>query len=435
MNIIQKYMKKYAVSRRGTFISQTTTCEINGEMVHRRIPEAAIPVFPVLSFKSLFSLLNKKPVNVLDHGYARIPVTAARYAISHALAQMQISPGTEILLPAYHCTVMVAPIVKMGGIPVFFKISAALDADIEDIRKKITDKTKAIIAVNYCGFVQNMAEVKSLCQKKNIILIEDCAHSFFGQKNGVTVGGYGDYTLVSARKFFPVDEGGLLLIRQVEGDLPQQQPQTFTQSLKSFLSLIERSLKFGHLWLLAPFIDLFNFFNKLFKNHKKKNITLAENDHNMVDYSSERNHTEKGENTYDHRMMDKKPVLVNRLLPTILNSVKITERRCENYQWLAQGFKNMKHCKLIIEALPEGIVPFMLPVYIENLDKYFPAFEDAAVPMQRFAQFLWPDVTEETCKVTADYSRNVILFPCHQELSLQDIQWLESTIRTILEQD
>ena len=76
----------------------------------------------------------------------------------------------------------------------------------------------------------------------------------------------------------------------------------------------------------------------------------------------------------------------------------------------------------------------MLPVYIENLKEYFPAFETAAIPMQRFAQFLWPDMKADICPVTADYSKNVILFPCHQELSQQDMLWLASTVRNILEQ-
>jgi len=430
MKIIEKYVKKYAAARRGEFISQTTTRMLDGQNVYRHVPEANISVFPVLSFRSLFSFLDDKPKNVYDHGYAKIPVIAARYAIAHALEQIQMSPGAEILIPAYHCTVMIEPIIKMGGKPVFYKITPSLDTDINDVHKKITPRTQAIIAVNYCGFIQNMAEVSILCQKKNLILIEDCAHSFFGQKNDVTVGGHGDYILVSARKFFPVNEGGVLLIRDIPQNLPQQRKPNFVISLKSFLTLIERSLKFERLWLLIPVIELFNFFKRVFKNHTKKNIESNQLSH----HSSEIGIIQEGENTYNHHMINKKPAFVDSLLPAFLNSVNITQCRRKYYLWLSNEFKKMPNCKLIIDHLSDGIVPFMLPVYIENLEKYFPAFEDAAIPMQRFAQFLWPDVTAETCPVSADYSKNVILFPCHQELSQQDIQWLASTVRHILEQ-
>ncbi len=425
---MEKYIKKYAASLRGYFISQTTTEEVKGITVYRQIPEAEIPVFPVLSFASLFSFLDDKPDNVLDHGYSRIPVIAARYAIAHALKQMDISPGDEILLPAYHCTVMVEPIVKMGYKPVFYKITPDLNTDIIDAGKKITPKTKALIAVNYCGFIQNMAEVRDMCDAKNINLIEDCAHSFFGRKNGVTVGGYGDYVLVSARKFFPVDEGGLLLIRHAGHNLPKQKPQKFIYSLKSLLALIEKSRKYEKLWLLSPLVEVFNYLRNIFKSSRKQDVT---NQYNSNDIQSR----SEGENSYNHNLMNSRATLVNYLLPKVLNSAKITRKRCENYSLLAGHFKSIPHCRLLMEELPEGIVPFMFPVYIENLKKYFPAFEDAALPMQRFAQFLWPDMAEKTCPVTADYSRNVVLFPCHQELSKEDIIWLFSTVRKILEQD
>lgn len=427
MKILEKYIKKYSASLRGHFISQSTTSEVNGQTVFRKVPEAEIPVFPVLSFASLFSFLDDKPDNVLDHGYSNIPVIAARYAIAHALKLMDISPDDEILLPAYHCTVMVEPIIKMGCKPVFYKITPELDTDISDVSKRITPKTKAIIAVNYCGFIQNMAKVKELCETRKIILIEDCAHSFFGQKNGITVGGHGDFILVSARKFFPVDEGGFLLVRRSAYNLSKQQSQKSLNSLKSILALVERALRYKKLWLMAPLVAIFNFLKNIFKKSREHYLTNQS--------ASDSEEPETQETSYNHELMNCKPTSINSLLPKILNSRKITKSRCENYYLLANHFKSIPHCRLQIEKLPEGIVPFMFPVYIENLEKYFPAFEDAALPMQRFAQFLWPDMAENTCPVTADYSKNVILFPCHQELSEDDILWLISTVRKILEQE
>lgn len=403
---------------------------MNGEKIYSSVPEAEIPVFPVLSFSSLFSFFSKKPKNVLDHGYTNIPVIAARYAIAQALKHMNISSGDEILIPAYHCTVMVEPIIKMSCKPVFYKITSDLNTDLVDVNTKITPRTKAIIAVNYCGFVQNMAEVKSLCKKSKIILIEDCAHSFFGQKEGITVGGHGDYILVSARKFFPVEEGGALLIRHNTQNLPNQKSQKLVKTLKSYLALIERSLKYGKLWLFAPLVEIFNFLRNIFKTAAPE----KQSQYNPALSSPEQSFIMEGENAYFHNLMDKKTTLINRLLPNILVSTKMTKRRRQNYLWLSHQFSKIPHCRLLIENLPEGIVPFMLPIYIENLEKYFAAIEKAALPSQRFAQFLWPGVTEEVCPVTADYSKNVILFPCHQELCHEDMQWLVSTVRNILEQ-
>lgn len=427
MRPLDHYINKFAKSRRGTFASQTTICEINGEAQYRQVPEAEIPIFPVLTLATLFTFLDKNPKNVLDHGYEKIPVTAARYAIAQALNHMDISPGDEILIPAYHCTVMVAPIIEMDCIPVFYKITPELETDITDVRSKITAKTKAIIAVNYCGFIQNMAAVHRLCEEEKIILIEDCAHSYFGQKNGVTVGGYGDYILVSARKFFPVTEGGILLIRSPHKKLPVQQRQSVLKSLKSFLSLIERPLKYGKLWLLVPLVILLNSLITLAKKILKK-IPAPQ-----IEAQDQKTH-QQGENSYNHSLMNTKAAFIDEISPLLLNSTKITNRRRASYLWLSERISKMNHCRVMFTDLPEGTVPFMLPVYIEDLDKYFPAFEDAALPMQRFAQFLWPDMNKDTCPHTADFSKNVILFPCHQALNKKDLLWLESTLRKILEQ-
>ncbi|PHZ86055.1 hypothetical protein CRD36_05120 [Paremcibacter congregatus] len=433
MGLLNTFINRYAARRRASSTSQTTTHHVNGKQVFRNIPEACLPVFPVISFKSLFGIFSKKPATVLDHGYPDIPVTAARYAITHALRLLDIKPGDEILLPAYHCTVMVAPIVKMGATPVFFKIAKNLDSDINDIAQKITPQTKAIIAVNYCGFVQNIADVRALCDMHNVALIEDCAHSFFGQKDGVTVGGYGDYVLVSTRKFFPVPEGGSLMIRPPFTHTTRQKKRTLTASLRANLSLIEKSLKHGRLWLLAPLIELVNFLIQGTKRLLGKVPSPVENTSVPSSLVPDMKNIQEGENAYIHEIADKQAVYIHQLIPKLLNSVQVTKRRRQNFLWLYNNFQEIKGCRVLVYELPDGIVPFMFPVYIENLQKYFPAFEDAALPLQRFAQFLWDDTAEEACPVTADYSKNVILFPCHQELSQADLEWLAQTVRTILE--
>lgn len=435
MGLFNSYIQKYAAARRSSVMSQTTTHKVNGQSVFRETPEAKLPAFPVLSFRSLSAIFSEKPVTALDHGYPCIPVTAARYAITHALRILDIKAGDEVLLPAYHCTVMVAPIVKVGAKPVFFKIKPNLDSDTDDMIAKITPKTKAIIAVNYCGFIQNMAAVHALCLEKNIPLIEDCAHSFFGQKDGNIVGKYGDFILVSTRKFFPVSEGGSLLIKPPYSQKINQKKRTLIASLRSNFALIERSLKYGKLWLLAPLVEFLNFVIK----HIKKLTRPATIPHKPPLPSevaaSLTQDIKEGENAYLHEMADKQAVWTNKIIPKILNSVYVTNRRRENFIWLQQRFKKMENCRLLIDELPDGTIPFMFPVYIDNLQKYFPAIEDAAIPLQRFAQFLWNDEARNTCPITADYSDNVILFPCHQELSQQDLQWLENTIRNILEKD
>jgi dTDP-4-amino-4,6-dideoxygalactose transaminase len=104
-------------------------------------------------------------------------------------------------------------------------------------------------------------------------------------------------------------------------------------------------------------------------------------------------------------------------------------RRRQNYAHLLGQLQKVKGCRPILPELFDGVVPYMLPLWIEKLPKIFPLLEDAAMPMQRFGQFLWPDTDKASCPVSEGYSRNVIQIPCHQELTESDLNWMVETLR------
>ena len=64
--------------------------------------------------------------------------------------------------------------------------------DIESLKEKITEKTKAVIVVHMAGLASNMTEIKKLCKKHNIKLIEDCAHGLGSLYKKKHVGNFGD---------------------------------------------------------------------------------------------------------------------------------------------------------------------------------------------------------------------------------------------------
>lgn len=78
--------------------------------------------------------------------------------------------------------------------------------------RKITKKTKVIYAIHEWGFpVQNIEELREYATKNEIVLIEDCAHSITTSINGKRIGTFGNYTIYSFSKVFPVQYGGMLL--------------------------------------------------------------------------------------------------------------------------------------------------------------------------------------------------------------------------------
>ena len=100
-----------------------------------------------------------------------------------------------------------------GGIPVFADINPkTYNIDPNDIERKITDKTKAIVAVDFTGQAVEIDRIREICNKYNLFFIEDAAHSLGTTYNGKPVGSLADMTEFS---FHPVKtctagEGGAI---------------------------------------------------------------------------------------------------------------------------------------------------------------------------------------------------------------------------------
>lgn len=155
-------------------------------------------------------------------------ITGAKYAIL-------ISNGTAALHAACYAAgigkedeVITTPItfaasancaLYCGAKPVFADINLdTYNINPEDIERKITDKTKAVIAVDFTGQAVDLDVIKDICKKHRLILIEDGAHSIGTKYNGIPVGSIADMTTFS---FHPVKtvtagEGGAVLTNNEE---------------------------------------------------------------------------------------------------------------------------------------------------------------------------------------------------------------------------
>ncbi|MDI6591321.1 MAG: DegT/DnrJ/EryC1/StrS family aminotransferase [Patescibacteria group bacterium] len=119
--------------------------------------------------------------------------------------------NSEVLLPAYICDIFY-PIFKRYNIrPVFLDIDLeTFNIDTEEIEKKITSKSKAILICHTYGLLSDIQRIKEITNNR-LLIIEDCAHSFGLQKNGIFAGNLGEAAFFSLYKFLPTLRGGLLV--------------------------------------------------------------------------------------------------------------------------------------------------------------------------------------------------------------------------------
>ena len=104
-------------------------------------PPARVPLRPVLAGSELGNWASAQECPSVMHAGETALVTSGRIAVALALSELHLAPGSEVLIPAYHCSSMVEPVIWSGAKPVFLKISPNGDVDMRDVQAKIGKHT------------------------------------------------------------------------------------------------------------------------------------------------------------------------------------------------------------------------------------------------------------------------------------------------------
>jgi len=140
-------------------------------------------------------------------------------SIQAALFAVGVGPGDEVITPSYtwHCGV--TPILACHGIPVFCEVDPkTLCADPEDVERKITSKTKAILVTHLWGVPAEMDRIMEIAEDHGLPVIEDASHAHGSIYKGRKVGSIGDIGCFSlqASKAMVAGEGGILITNNEE---------------------------------------------------------------------------------------------------------------------------------------------------------------------------------------------------------------------------
>ena len=387
-------------------------------------PVPTIPPSALLDFNSL----KKHPVNstipsILNIQNARL-TTSGRASIALALEHANVTAGDEVLIPAYHCQAMVDPAKWRGAKVIFYRINRDTSILLDDIEAKITQKTRAIIITHYFGFEQDLQNIRSLCTKHKIVLIEDCAHALFGLSSGQAIGTTGDYAIASCLKFLPIYEGGLICSTTRDISNIQLTSPSLLFQIKSAINNLEPSVFYNRLGLMGQIIDTsFKIKDKLWNYLKNRHP----NRHSSLGPSSS-----EGGFGLDEAWIHKTISLFSKKIIQNTSLAYIAEQRRQNYQTFNASLATLPNCHALFSTLSEHTVPWVYPLYVDHPEKYFHTLKMQGVPIWRFGEFLDPTVTENICPISVEYSRHIFQFPCHQSLTSSEIDWMLKKITQIL---
>lgn len=143
-----------------------------------------------------------------------VAVSNGTDALEVAIRLLDIGPGDEVLVSAMSYIATVNCIVRSGAIPVFCDVvPATLNIDPNDVRAKLSARSRAVIVADYCGFAVDYDGIERLCETAGLSLVVDGAQSIGTYHRGRSALGIGTIATTSfhSAKIMTTGEGGMVL--------------------------------------------------------------------------------------------------------------------------------------------------------------------------------------------------------------------------------
>lgn len=372
-------------------------------------PRPFVSMLPVLDVKGVS--LSKQTKSIFCDASA-VRLSSGRVAILHALQCIGVTETDTVLVPAYHCMSMIEPVLWLGARVEFYKVDKNLCPFIDFQQNGDLHDVKAVIIPHFFGFMQDLTKLCDYFNNLGIAVIEDCAHAFFGERDGKNAGESGDYSITSTVKFFPGTEGGILYsARHALPDLKLTKRPLY-QQLKAAKNILEHC-------------QINNSLKKPSATQQQKPLhdTRKETDELCYISKSKLNYLDPQKISLPLSWADS----------LVLNKTShdwIVEQRRTNFQYLAGLLKGLNNATLIFPDLLPGTVPYVLPLLIHKPELHFSRLKIAGVPLWR-----WEELIVNDCPISNDYRLKLIQLPIHQSLKTHELEWIAQQLWQVLSSD
>lgn len=151
---------------------------------------------------------------LMTHAKYGVTLANCTAALHLALIALDIKKGDEVIVPSLTFVATVNAVKYVDAIPVFVDITSEIDLtlSVEDIKRKITSRTKAIIPMHFAGYGADMDAILEIAEEYNLKIIEDSCHAPLSEYKGRKLGSIGDIGCFSffSNKNISTGEGGMI---------------------------------------------------------------------------------------------------------------------------------------------------------------------------------------------------------------------------------
>ena len=320
----------------------------------------------------------RKFAKLIGTKYA-IGVNSGTDALKISLKAIGIKPGDEVITAANTFVATVGAITEIGAIPKFVDCDDTFCMRIENLEKKISKKTKAIVPVHFTGYMTNMPKLMKISKKYKIPVIEDACQSILGSINDKNAGTWG---LTGAFSLHP--------------------------------------LKNINVWSDGGVITTNN--KKLYEK-----IKLLRN-HGLVDRDTVKI------NGYNSRLDTFQAIVGSWLLP---KAKQIANQRIKNAKFFDSEFSKIKQVKVPLRPKNMRVVFHLYIIFVENRDLLYKYCLKKGIEAK--IHYPKPMYLQESVKylghkknefpTTDEHCKKIISFPCDQHLSKKQQKYIIKTVK------
>jgi dTDP-4-amino-4,6-dideoxygalactose transaminase len=163
-------------------------------------------------FKGKVLQLEQQIAEMSNVRYA-VAVNSGTSALLTGLMGLGIEPGDEVIAPGYTFIASYSSIVYAHAVPILAEVDKTFNLDPADVEAKITERTRAIMAVHMAGNPARLDELRAVADKHGLYLVEDCCQAFGACYKGKPIGSVGNVGCFSfnAYKTITSGDGGMVI--------------------------------------------------------------------------------------------------------------------------------------------------------------------------------------------------------------------------------
>jgi dTDP-4-amino-4,6-dideoxygalactose transaminase len=367
---------------------------------------------PHIKIKDFFIKQNE------DEQYNHLFFQNGSNALVYGLKKLELKKGSKILIPAYICK-SIENAIKSNGYDVIFQdINDDLDFDLDELKFNISKyDIKAVLFVNYFGFISNIKKINSICYDLGVITIEDNCHSYLSN-NAFTNSICSDLSIFSLRKSLSINDGGALKFHARNSNKFLTDKNNFKKTKFSYL--FKNNINF----ILIKFLEytlskigIFNLYSDRFtrlknKSRQPKNIA-----------------------SIDHPRLIKPSFLLQKYTKNHAYKKNTSEKIIENFNYLNENTTTL--LKPLKRNIPRGTIP-QYAIFYDKTGTLCNFLRKNRIGASKWPDTELPLFIKNNIKkfpISNKFNNCLLMIPIHQDISKKQIKRILDIIKIWMSQN